>query len=126
MQLNMQASPIGMASASQADFGGFDSRRLLHVSWIKMLSTAKTSEKHRFPRFFAVFRAKTVPLRTFQTGFDFVLSFDRFSCKTGLEPCDFFGDQILFRKFLKIATKFLTGEWHMIIMIIELSVIRLS
>ena len=25
----MQASPIGMASASQADFGGFDSRRLL-------------------------------------------------------------------------------------------------
>ena len=27
----MQASPIGMASASQADFGGFDSRRLLHV-----------------------------------------------------------------------------------------------
>ncbi len=26
---SMQASPIGMASASQADFGGFDSRRLL-------------------------------------------------------------------------------------------------
>ena len=26
----MQASPIGMASASQADFGGSDSRRLLH------------------------------------------------------------------------------------------------
>lgn len=25
----MQASPIGMASASQADFGEFDSRRLL-------------------------------------------------------------------------------------------------
>ena len=25
----MQASPIGMASASQADFGGSDSRRLL-------------------------------------------------------------------------------------------------
>ena len=31
-----------------------------------------------------------------------------------------------FRKFLKIATKFLTGERHMIIMIIELSVIELS
>ena len=29
MRLNMQASPIGMASASQADFGGFDSRHLL-------------------------------------------------------------------------------------------------
>ena len=52
MQLNMQASPIGMASASQADFGGFDSRRLLHVSWIKMLSTAKTSENISFSEVF--------------------------------------------------------------------------
>ena len=86
----------------------------------------KNLGKHIVFRGFATFRAKTGLLRTFKTGFDFVLSFDRFSCKTGLEPCDFFGDQILFRKFLKIATKFLTGEWHMIIMIIELSVIRLS
>ena len=70
--------------------------------------------------------AKTGLLRTLKTGFDFVLSFDRFSCKTGLEPCDFFYAQILFRKFLKIATKFLTAERHMIIMIIELSVIELS
>ncbi len=28
--IKTQASPIGMASASQADFGGSDSRRLLH------------------------------------------------------------------------------------------------
>ena len=55
MQLNMQASPIGMASASQADFGGFDSRRLLHVSWIKMLSTAKTSENTSFSEVFCCF-----------------------------------------------------------------------
>ena len=27
----MQVSPIGMASASQADSGGFDSRHLLHL-----------------------------------------------------------------------------------------------
>ena len=94
MQLNMQASPIGMASASQADFGGFDSRRLLHVSWIKMLSTAKTSENTSFSEVFCCFWAKIGLLRTFKTGFDFVLSFDRFPCKTGLEPCNFFGDQI--------------------------------
>ncbi len=58
MQLNMQASPIGMASASQADFGGFDSRRLLHVSWIKMLSTAKTSENISFSEVFCCFSGK--------------------------------------------------------------------
>ena len=28
LAVKMQVSPIGMASASQADFGGFDSRRL--------------------------------------------------------------------------------------------------
>ena len=65
-------------------------------------------------------------LRIFKTGFDFVLSFDRFHAKQDLNPAIFFGDQILFRKFLKIATKFLTGERYMIIMIIRLSVIRLS
>ena len=54
----------------------------------------KPRKTHRFPRFFAAFRAKTGFLRTFKTGFDFVLSFERFSCKTGLEPCDFFGAQI--------------------------------
>ena len=59
-----------------------------------MLSTAKTSENTSFSEVFAVFRAKKELLRTFQTGFDFVLSFDRFSCKTGLEPSDFLGDQI--------------------------------
>ena len=58
MQLNMQASPIGMASASQADFGGFDSRRLLHVSWIIMLSTAKTSENTSFSEVFCCFSGK--------------------------------------------------------------------
>ena len=29
LAVKMQVSPIGMASASQADFGGFDSRHLL-------------------------------------------------------------------------------------------------
>ena len=62
-----------------------------------------------FSGFFADFRAKMRFLCFAKTGFDFVLFFDRFSCKTGLEPCDFFYAQILFRKFLKIATKFLTG-----------------
>lgn len=32
----MQVSPIGMASASQADFGGSDSRHLLHLKGIFM------------------------------------------------------------------------------------------
>ncbi len=79
-----------------------------------------------FQGFLLFFGQKKGLLRIFKTGFDFVLSFDRFSCKTGLEPCDFFYAQILFRKFLKIATEFLTEEQHMIIMIIGLSVIVLS
>lgn len=55
-----------------------------------------------FSGFFAVFQAKTRLLRIFKTGFDFVLSFDRFSCKTGLEPCDFLAPKFYFENFLKL------------------------
>ena len=58
-----------------------------------MLFTAKTLKNDEFFSVFAAFRAKTQLLCFAKTGFDFVLSFDRFSCKTGLEPCDFLGDQ---------------------------------
>lgn len=67
-----------------------------------MLSTAKTLKNGKFFRVFAVFQAKTRLLRIFKTGFDFVLSFDRFSCKTGLEPCDFFTTKFYFENFLKL------------------------
>ena len=67
-----------------------------------MLSTAKTSENDMFSEVFCYFRAKTGLLRTLKTGFDFVLSFDRFSCKTGLEPCDFLAPKFYFENFLKL------------------------
>ena len=87
-------------------YRGFESPSLRHVSWIKMLSTAKTSENTSFSEVFCCFWAKIGLLRTFKTGFDFVLSFDRFSCKTGLEPCDFFGDQIfLLENLLNIVDR---------------------
>ena len=71
----MQASPIGMASASQADFGGFDSRRLLHVSWIKMLSTAKTSENTLFSEVFCYFSGKNGTFAHLQNRFRFCAVF---------------------------------------------------
>ena len=62
----------------------------------------KPRKTHCFPRFFATFRAKTGLLRTFKTGFDFVLSFDRFLCKTGLEHYDFLAPKFYFENFLKL------------------------
>ena len=68
-----------------------------------MLSTAKTSENDMFTEVFCYFSGKNGTfLRTLKTGFDFVLSFDRFSCKTGLEPCDFFMTKFYFENFLKL------------------------
>lgn len=51
-KVNKQVSPSGMASASQAVPGGFDSRRLLHIF------CEKRSKMTVFLRFSGQFRAK--------------------------------------------------------------------
>lgn len=73
-----------------------------------MLSTAKTSENISFSEVFCCFSGKNGTFAYLQKGFDFVLSFDRFSCKTGLEPGDFLEDQIFLLKTYKISLT----EWN--------------
>ena len=104
----------------------YGSPHLHHVLWIIMLSTAKTSENTLFSEVFCCFLGKNRTFTNLQNRFRFCAVFWPFFMQNRTWTLRFFADQILFRKFLKIATKFLTGEEHMIIMIIELSVIRLS
>ncbi len=55
-KFHMQVSPSGMAAASQAVPGEFDSRHLLHQTWLKKISRRK---KIANAVFFLVFRAKS-------------------------------------------------------------------